>query len=100
VDAAWFGSDNLSVITSSGGAVRMWSLPPAPVPNWVADWAEAVAGQRLTALGFMEAVSETEVLDIKRNVLSSSDTDFYTQAAKWFFADPDQRASSPWAESR
>ncbi len=100
VNAAWFSRDNLSVVTSSGGGVRRWAIAPIPVPNWIADWAESIAGQRLTALGFMELVSETEVLHLKQNVLSSSDTDFYTQAAKWFFADPDQRASSPWAESR
>ena len=102
VYSAQFSPDGSRVVTaSSDKTAQLWDAPlvPLPVPSWVAGWSESVAGQRLSPEGIHEKVAPTEVFEIREQILSSSANDFYTKAAKWFFADPIERTISPWSKT-
>ena len=95
---AEFSPDGQWVVTASNdGAARLWEVPlaPVPVPAWLPELAEAVAGQRFTPQRTPEWVSPEEFMRLKQRLTKSSGTDFYPRWAKWFFADAATRTLSP-----
>jgi hypothetical protein len=98
VSCAHFSPDGKWVITaSSENSGQLWEAPMAPLPvaRWLAELAEAIAGQRLNAQGAFEPVPWEELFRIKRQLAESSATDYYTRWGKWFFADRGTRTISP-----
>ena len=88
------------VTASSDGTARIWDTPvvPLPMPAWLSELAEALAGQRLTAHGLTQSLTGDELLDLKQRLLESAEPNFYTRWGKWFFGQRTSLAvSSPSA---
>ena len=92
-----FSSDGRWVLSTGGFQGQLWeSMPaPLPVPEWLPDLAEALAGQRVNALGSVVMVPITNVLNIKAQLELKPPSDFYSQWEKWFFANRNTRPISP-----
>jgi hypothetical protein len=100
VTCARFNQEGSRVVTASlDQTARIWEVPivPLPVPGWFARLAEAVAGQRLTREGSSESVQVEQLVNIRRQILQSPETNFYVQWGKWFFADRATRGISPFS---
>ncbi len=79
-----------------GRRERYWEIPSLrPVPEWLADLAEAVAGLRISERGTFELVPASEIRRLSADFKSRSDSDASTRWAQWFFADRDNRRTSP-----
>jgi WD40 repeat protein len=79
-------------------SARVWKMPtvPVPVPEWLPALAEAVAGTRLSARGNVEIVDRSELQAMADRFPPAGATEFYERLARWFFADPAQRAIDPF----
>ena len=64
---------------------------PLPVPDWLPEIAEAVAGLRLERNGVETPVLATELLRLKARFAAEKSTDPWTRWAKWFLADRSTR---------
>jgi WD40 repeat protein len=98
VNSAEFSSDGRWLLTASAdGRARLWEVLSMPVaaPVWLADLAEALAGQRINAEGGIEPVAAERLVDIKRTATSGDSTNPFTQWARWFFAESATRTLSP-----
>ena len=90
VVSARFSSEGRQVITASlDGTARIWEVPvaTAPIPPWLGELAEAVAGQRLNPDRISESVSWTEYAELKARLAKISGSDPYLRCAQRFFAD-------------
>lgn len=81
------------------GEVLLFEVPAPPVPAapWLAQLAEAVAGQRLDSNDNFEAVSPKELLDLRQQIAAQLSTNFYDNWGRWFFADRSTRAISAFS---
>jgi hypothetical protein len=76
------------------GDVRLWPLPhvPTPVPEAFLDFAEAVAGIRLSPRGTTELVPRFDFKTRPAQFFDPSANHFFARLAQWFVAPPDQRS--------
>ncbi len=90
-DGQWLVSAGLDA------EVHVWDSASLslPIPGWLADLAEAVAGQRFVASGASEPVAGARLLAFRERFGGDPGSDFYTRWAKWFFADRSTRTISP-----
>jgi WD40 repeat protein len=98
VRMAEFSPDGDSIVTApSGNRAHVWEVPsaPMPAPLWLADLAEAVAGERITTEAVSKSVSASELLRLKDQFINTSSRDSYARWAKWFFQDLSTRTISP-----
>jgi WD40 repeat protein/tetratricopeptide (TPR) repeat protein len=100
IDAAQFSPDGKWVATAvNGDNDRFWEVPIVmpPVLPWLAELAEAVAGQRINEKGISEAVPVSELFRLRRQLANSQASDTCTRWGQWFFADRSKRTLSPSA---
>jgi len=100
VEAVLFLSHGSRLATVGGDRLlRLWDVPslPMPAPDWLSDLAEAVAGKRFDAQGRSIPVNAGRLVELRRQLGASDATEFYAQWARWFFADRDTRAISPFS---
>jgi WD40 repeat protein len=98
VNAAHFSPDGRWVATvSDDWQAAVWRVlrPTQAPPAWLAELAEAVAGQRLGAAGAAEEMPATALLRLKVALSASRAPDEYERWAAWFFADRRQRPIAP-----
>jgi WD40 repeat protein len=97
INAVRFSPDGSRLLVQLWGDAQLWDMPAAtlPVPRWVCELAEALAGQRFNARGSSEPVPLADLIQIRAQVLRSAETDAWTRWGKWFFADRDTRSISP-----
>lgn len=71
---------------ASSDALRVWDVmdAPVPVPAWVPDFVEAVAGRRLNARHEMESVSRESMQPFRQKFAEAREKDFYSRWANWF----------------
>lgn len=83
---------------AAAGGVRLWHWPepPAPVPPWFPEFAEAVAGLRLTAQGQLDIVPRDRLMEIARRAATEEPDSYYGRVVSWFVADPERRSPSPF----
>ena len=97
-DNVFFSPDGERVFASSGlGGVRVWEIPSArfPVPSWLPELAEAVAGLRVNAQGSIESFPAEQFQALKRQINAIVANDLYGRWAKWLFLDAETRTTSP-----
>jgi eukaryotic-like serine/threonine-protein kinase len=100
-----FSRDGRELLSVGGdGTARLWDLGPAPgeqAPAWLPALAEAVGGLRVSRTVTGAESPQLTPAPFKdreavRQRLSSLDgTNAWSQLARWFYAGPDMRASSP-----
>jgi WD40 repeat protein/tetratricopeptide (TPR) repeat protein/tRNA A-37 threonylcarbamoyl transferase component Bud32 len=95
---AEFSPDGCWAVTAStDGMARIWEVAAlsSSVSPWLADWAEAVGGQRLDARGATQSVGFEERLRVRKQIDRGTDGDETARWAKWFFAEQTARNVSP-----
>jgi hypothetical protein len=95
---AEFSPDGTRILTASRDhTARLWDLPqaPIPVPAWLPDLAEAVAGQRMDARDMSIAVPVAELFKLRQRLSELSGPGHYERWAQWFFAPSSNRTLSP-----
>jgi eukaryotic-like serine/threonine-protein kinase len=105
VSDAQFSPDGQWVATLSlGETTRLWEVPLArsPLPTWLLQLVEAVAGERIWLLGQAtnhlsgpESEPVRQLARLKRQVAGLPAGEYYARWAQWFFADRTTRAISP-----
>jgi len=103
VTHATFGPDGREVLTTSADkTAQIWEVTviAGEVPAWIADLAEAVAGQRMDPAGIRHPVALDRLLELRNQLARSAGTDTCSQWARWFFADRAKRPDSTTAPSR
>jgi hypothetical protein len=77
----------------------MWEMPFAgrPVPEWLAELGEAVAGHRLDARQSAQTVPGDALLQLRERLAGTSGTNSYVMWVRWFLAQPGARPVSPSA---
>jgi eukaryotic-like serine/threonine-protein kinase len=90
------------VLARSGSGPVLWEMPqaPSPVPQWLPEVCEAVAGVRLSASRLPERVESGTLAKLREELATSRETNSYAQWARWFVADPATRTISPSAGLR
>jgi WD40 repeat protein/serine/threonine protein kinase len=100
LQAAAFLSDGTRLLTACADqSLNLWDLPalPLPVPDWLPELTEAVAGKRFDAQGRSIPVPARRLMQLRQELGAGSGPDFYARWARWFFADRKTRANSPFA---
>jgi WD40 repeat protein/tetratricopeptide (TPR) repeat protein/predicted Ser/Thr protein kinase len=95
---AEFSPDGHWVATASDdGSARLWQVPKltALPPLWLADWVEAVTGQRLDAANASHAVPLEQAQRLRERLQRTAETDETTRWARWFFAENNTRPIWP-----
>jgi hypothetical protein len=77
---------------------RVWNFPetPTPVPAWFPDFAEAVAGLRLSERGSIELVPQSEFQQRAAQIAAKKGDGFYERLGRWFFMDSKDRPAHPF----
>jgi WD40 repeat protein len=98
VQYAEFSPDGRWVLTaSSDNTAGFWEVPlaPLPIPEWLPELAEAVAGQRIHSQDMSTVVPVQELFELKEKLSRSRGTSDYERWVKWFLADSATRTLSP-----
>ncbi len=93
-----FSPDGQRIVTASlGGIARLWDVPAVqlPIPDWMLELAETVAGVRINDREVSEAIPVTEVLRLKSAMVNRPATNTPSRWVRWFFADRTTRTISP-----
>ncbi|MCZ7636665.1 MAG: hypothetical protein M5U12_11935 [Verrucomicrobia bacterium] len=100
VNHAEFSPDGTQLATAcQGRSGWIWDVPvvEAPVPAWLAELAEAVAGQRTALDRAAEQVPATEFIRLRRVLADASDGQPGDRWLEWFLADRSNRSVGPGA---
>ena len=95
---AEFSPNGCWVITASDdGTAKIWELPilSSSPPPWLADWAEAVAGQRIDERNANQSVPFEELRRLREGLKRASEADEAVRWGRWFFAENSTRTISP-----
>jgi WD40 repeat protein/serine/threonine protein kinase len=87
VPNAFFSPDGQTVLTISDDATaKLWRVGDiaGPIPDWLADLAEAVGGLRFNAQNMVETVPPDALLKLRRQLEASPGTDGWTRWGKQF----------------
>jgi WD40 repeat protein/serine/threonine protein kinase/Tfp pilus assembly protein PilF len=98
VQYAEFSPDGGYIVTASTDqTARIWevSLAPLPIPAWLPELAEAVAGQAIDARENSAIVPVEELFKLKQRLGTGEANDYYRRWARWFFADSATRSLTP-----
>ena len=89
--------DGRRLYANGVGLVHVWEVPrpDSDAPSWLADWAEAVAGQRLDGFGKIERVSDEQSAQTAARLANIPGGDLYAETARWFYASPGRKPMSP-----
>jgi len=85
-----FSPDGKSCLSiGNSDAFRLWEVTdsPSPVPSWVCDLAEGIAGRRFNDRGEREPVPSKILQELKFRATNETKTDYYSTWARWFLSD-------------
>ncbi|MBE7500477.1 MAG: protein kinase [Verrucomicrobiales bacterium] len=97
VGGAEFSPDGTRMVAATAnGLARIWELPPAslPVPAWLPDLADAVAGTTWTDQEVLVPVSPSEYLNRCAKLLRAAASDDRNRWMRWLLAVRDDRTVS------
>jgi WD40 repeat protein len=98
VNSACFTPDGHWVLTvAENGTVWLWEIPMVtlPVPRWLPELAEAIAGHRLNEQRIAEPVPVSELFRLKRQLSEVPTTNGWSRWVNWILADRSTRTLSP-----
>jgi WD40 repeat protein len=100
VDSAeWHPRGELVVTAAMDGTARLWETPrlAPPIPDWLPDLAEAMAGVRFNHRRMLELVPWDEFAALRARFSQVEDrvNDPYRRIARWLLADRRTRTLSP-----
>jgi hypothetical protein len=75
--------------------VREMTSAPLPVPDWLPELAESVAGEHIDAKDVSHVVSVEKLYQLRQKLTANDAPTYYHRWARWFFADSASRAISP-----
>jgi hypothetical protein len=98
VRSATFSPDGAHVVTANMDTARIWETAsllhlPTETPQWVREWACAVAGFKFDSEGVLQSIpldERTKILSVPHN-----DNDPWSRLARWLTADPVKRTTHP-----
>jgi len=102
VRRAEFSPDGRRLLTCSyDGTVKIWELgllrPPVPVPDWLPDLAESLAGKRIGDRDTTESIPGDAFHRVKQRMSQApSQNDYYARWAKWMFEQRLERPVTPF----
>jgi WD40 repeat protein len=102
VRRAEFSPDGKRLLTCSyDGTAKIWELnllcPPMPVPDWLPDLAESLAGKRISSRDTPESIPGDAFHRVKQRMSQASpQNDYYGQWAKWMFEQRFERPVKPF----
>lgn len=87
------------LVVPEDGNVTLYELlaPVYPAPLWLAELAEAVAGQHLGSDGKLESTSPKKFFELREQMSHKTTRGFYARWASWFLENSDNRTISPRA---
>jgi len=90
VVSARMSLDGSRLVTASGESVHVWSLPEpiVPLPGWLLDLGESLAGSRIDERLGIEKVTSDGYFKAKAQVAASSDRSAWMEACREFFGLP------------
>lgn len=91
------GDGRALVLVGSDNSVSVWELlvPPSPAPAWLADLAEAVAGQRLDENDVTHPIDPSAAFALRTALGQTPGEDFYSRWARWFCGARDGQEHHP-----
>jgi WD40 repeat protein/serine/threonine protein kinase len=98
VTYAEFSPDGTRVLTCSrDGTAKIWPLlaAPVPVPIWLPELAEALAGERMDEENSSQPVSVEALYRLRQQLTAKPAVGYYERWAAWFFAEGTTRESWP-----
>jgi WD40 repeat protein/serine/threonine protein kinase len=100
IGATRFSPDGkLLAAAYSNGAVQFWEVTEAslPVPSWLPELAEALAGQRFNQQGRLEPVLPVELWAAQEKMSTGAQRpdNGFSRWAKWFLSPPNSRTVLP-----
>lgn len=98
VTYAEFSPDGRHVLTcSKDGTVKIWPIlpPPIPAPDWLAELAEALAGEQRDGDGQSRSIGVETLYRLREKLMGNSGAGFYERWAAWFFSNPATREAWP-----
>jgi WD40 repeat protein len=102
VRRAEFSPDGRRLLTASfDGTVKIWDLvllrPPVPVPDWLPDLAESLAGKRIGARDAAESVPGDSFQRVKQRMAQApAPDDYYGRWARWMLQERLERPVKPF----
>jgi hypothetical protein len=97
VHYAEFSLEGDRIVTASADhTARVWGVPSSPgaAPAWLAELAEALAGQRIDERDISFVVPAEKLFELRKRFLANTEKEFYANWARWFFAN--NSTNSPW----
>ncbi len=98
MNSAAFSPDGQFLITAGEHSVAcVWEVPRPrlPVPPWLPELAEALAGQRFNQRGLLEPVPARTQWALRQRALDAATDESYRRWARWFFGDASTRTVLP-----
>ena len=98
---ARFDSEDRTIVEGSGEQWQ-WDAPPEqPPPRWLAELAEATAGQRLSGGGILELIDpEAALAALEKTLATEKQDDAWLKQARWVLAEASARTISPFSAMR
>lgn len=102
VRRAEFSPDGKRLLTASfDGTVKIWELtflrPPVPVPGWLPELAESLAGKRIGTKDAPVSVPGDSVQRAKQSIAQARERDdYYGRWAKWMLEERLERPVKPF----
>jgi dipeptidyl aminopeptidase/acylaminoacyl peptidase len=102
VRRAEFSPDGQRLLTASfDGTVKIWELvflrPPVPVPEWLPDLAESLAGKRIGSKDVPEVIPGDAFQRVRQRIAYyTPESGYYARWAKWMLEERLQRPVKPF----
>jgi WD40 repeat protein len=92
-----FSGDGRRIATTSEAAAVVWDVAvdtTSPLPAWVPDLAEALAGKRFDDKGVLVPASKS-LVRLREELRASTENAFWPRLARWFFSRTEMRLRLP-----